>query len=98
MALRILLVDDEPDLLELYSELLAEEGFSVESVNSSHLAISKLSSSQFDLVLSDFTMPCGGLKKLGQLCQSQGVKLPPLVLISGHAQSETCPLMGYCSL
>lgn len=54
---RVLLVDDEPDLLEIYSEILVNEGFQVDSAQDVPSAIEKLQGSSFDLVVSDVGLP-----------------------------------------
>lgn len=88
MAIRILLVDDESEFIEIYSELLVDEGFLVEGVSNSNEAIEKISQGHFDLLVSDLTMPCGGLRNLVKQSKSRGVNLPPLIVLSGHAQDE----------
>lgn len=37
---RIMLVDDEPDILVTFKEVLEEEGFKVDAFNDPHLALS----------------------------------------------------------
>lgn len=54
---RILLVDDDEDLLSLISEYLSACGFQSELAASVAEARKRLEQSQFDAVLSDFSMP-----------------------------------------
>ena len=57
-GLRVLLVDDERDNLEVLKELLAVEGHDAETSSSGRAAIQLVSSGQrFDLVLCDIGMP-----------------------------------------
>ncbi|BCL34027.1 PAS domain-containing hybrid sensor histidine kinase/response regulator [Nostoc sp. MS1] len=54
---RVLVVDDEPDSLELVKVILEEEGATVCSVFSATAALRLLIQSQFDLLISDIGMP-----------------------------------------
>ena len=52
-APRILVADDQPDIVEAFRLLLNPEGYVVESANSPGAAIRAVGASQFDLVLID---------------------------------------------
>jgi DNA-binding response OmpR family regulator len=54
---RILVVDDEPDLLMLLEEHLSQEGFQVLTASAGMQAISKARAEQPDLILLDVMMP-----------------------------------------
>lgn len=54
---RLLLVDDEPSIREPLGEYLSAQGFSVTLAASAAEARTQLSSSSFDLVISDIMMP-----------------------------------------
>jgi len=56
-SLHILVVDDEPIIARLITQLLAVDGHQVEFVTSASEALSCLSESFFDAVLSDRSMP-----------------------------------------
>ena len=59
----ILLVDDEPTILEVWGELLETHGYRVTTAAKGEEALSKYVNSHFDLVLLDLNMPgMGGLK------------------------------------
>jgi DNA-binding response OmpR family regulator len=53
----ILVVDDQPDILELTSTLLAGAGYAVTTVGSGADALDRLVAEPFDLVLLDINMP-----------------------------------------
>ncbi|MCP4105760.1 MAG: response regulator [Desulfobacteraceae bacterium] len=57
MSGKILVVDDEPDILEIISSILTKKGFSVESAPGGREAIERFKSEPFDLVLTDIRMP-----------------------------------------
>ncbi|MEJ1932035.1 response regulator, partial [Nostoc sp. NIES-2111] len=54
---RVIMVDDEPDSLELVKVILEEEGATVYAVSSATAALRLLTQSQFDLLISDIGMP-----------------------------------------
>lgn len=54
---RILVVDDEPPITELLSEMLMMMGHEAHCCNFPTEALDRMESEQFDLVLSDFRMP-----------------------------------------
>ncbi|MFN3414087.1 MAG: response regulator, partial [Thermoanaerobaculum sp.] len=83
----ILVVDDEPGIRELLSQILADEGFSVTTVASGEEALAAVSRDVFDLVMLDIKLPSmDGLEVLRQL--KAGGKRLPVVMISGHATVE----------
>lgn len=54
---RILVVEDEEDLLEIYSSFLRNEGYTVETALDGRRAIEKAKKTEFDLVLLDIKLP-----------------------------------------
>jgi DNA-binding response OmpR family regulator len=54
---RILVVDDEPDLTEIFTMALEYHGFLVDSFNDSQEALSKYEPGLYDLVILDIKMP-----------------------------------------
>jgi CheY-like chemotaxis protein len=58
MALRLLVVDDDPQVLKLFSQLLTKGGYEVRTESSSEKALEAVAqSSPFDLVVLDLSMP-----------------------------------------
>ncbi len=53
----VLIVDDEPGVLEVLADLLAAEGLEVETAPDGQTALRKLLERAYDLVLSDLRMP-----------------------------------------
>ncbi|HLG20438.1 MAG TPA: sigma-54 dependent transcriptional regulator [Bdellovibrionota bacterium] len=54
---RLLIVDDEPSILEFFEILLKSEGYEVETVSSGREAIARLDQQLYDLVITDLSMP-----------------------------------------
>ena len=66
--LRLLVVDDEPDLRTLYELTLLREGYDVESAETVEEAWKTLSAKRFNLVITDMRLPDGsGLDLLRRL-------------------------------
>ena len=54
---KILLVDDEPQILTLVSRFLERSGYDVQTAAGGRMALDRLRSTPFALVLSDLKMP-----------------------------------------
>ena len=54
---RILVVDDEPAILQLLERVLTGEGYEVETVDSADGALAKIKSEQYNLILLDIKLP-----------------------------------------
>lgn len=57
MKIHVLLVDDEPDFVEMLSERLATRGFSVSSALTGEEAIAQVRAGGIDVVILDVQMP-----------------------------------------
>jgi two-component system response regulator HydG len=85
---QILVVDDERDTCELLEMALSREGFHVTSSTSAAEALELVATRDFDLVLTDLSMPeMGGL----ELCERVLGTRPnvPVVVITGQGSLET---------
>lgn len=83
--MKILLIDDDPNVLFALKLVLEALGYQVSAHTSPREALGKLASSAVtDLVLCDLKMPeMSGLQVLTQV-RAQGIETP-FVLMSGHA-------------
>ncbi|MEW6326430.1 MAG: response regulator [Thermodesulfobacteriota bacterium] len=73
---RLLVVDDEPAVLKLIYEILTDEGYVVETVTASKIALEKLETGRYDLMLTDIIMPDIDGKELFSTIRDMGL-LPP---------------------
>ncbi len=85
---RILVVDDEPDIRQLFSFVLAEEGFQAEFALDGEAAIEKVAVAAPDFMILDLMLPkLTGLDVLERLQQENMGKFPILV-VSGVYKSD----------
>ncbi len=83
----ILIVDDEPGIRQLLSQILADEGYEPSAVSSGEEALQLVEGELFDLILLDLWLP--GIDGLEVLKQLRGAgHLLPVIVISGHASGE----------
>jgi DNA-binding response OmpR family regulator len=77
---KILVVDDEENIRELYRDELAEEGYRIELAENGQEALSKLESFRPDLVTLDVMMPgMDGIEVLRQI-REKNPSIPVLLL------------------
>ncbi len=87
MAQRLLLVEDDPNLVVTLTDALGGEGFSVESFGDGAAAVNRAVNESFDAILLDVTIPGGdGYEVCGQL-RRLGVRVPVL-MVTGRAELE----------
>ena len=88
MSKRLLVVDDEPNLLRAVAACLKAEDYEVSTARSGHEALLKLAESVPDLIISDIRMPgMNGYKLARQLRASPRTALVPIVFLT--AKDET---------
>ncbi|HEY0665262.1 MAG TPA: sigma-54 dependent transcriptional regulator [Gallionella sp.] len=83
----VLLVDDEPDILELLELALRKMGLEVEKTNNVREALKKLSSRKFDLCLTDMRMPDGDGLQVVQYIAQHNLDIP-VAVITAHGNTE----------
>ena len=78
--MRVLIVEDEPDLLDALARGLREDGYAIDTAADASDGLFKASSTPYDVVVLDVLLPQGnGLEILRQLRRS-GNKVPVLML------------------
>ncbi len=87
-AQSILLVDDDPDILELMKDILECEGYKTVLAADGLMGTLKVKNQEFDLIISDLNMPKqNGITFLNNISKDRimfGKKLPPIIIITGE--------------
>ncbi len=85
---RILLVDDEPDILDVCQRILETDGYQVETAPSGATALEQVKRQPFDLLVTDIKMP--GMDGL-ELVQAVKQVAPylPCVIMTGFSTMDT---------
>jgi phosphate regulon transcriptional regulator PhoB len=79
----ILIVDDEPDLVELVSYNLKKEGFTVSSAADSEEALVKIKKNDFHLIILDLMLPgIQGLELCRILRENRKTELTPIIMLT----------------
>ncbi len=77
---RILLVDDEKNILKVMSASLKKEGYEVETARSGENAIEKVGNNRYNLVITDYKLPgINGLDLLKEL-KVKNAEIPVIIL------------------
>lgn len=85
MIHKVLVVDDEPDIVILLAKFLRNSGYDVESAANGREAFEKIQAWHPDLVISDVQMPVwDGFKLLKSLEELPQQIKTPVLIISGY--------------
>src|SRR5262245_33026322 len=85
---RILVVDDEVQVVQIFQDLLAQRGYEVEVCSNGNDAIRKVTVGRFDLVLTDINLP--GVDGLEVVRAAKAAdKHTCVILITGYASTNT---------
>jgi two-component system OmpR family response regulator/two-component system alkaline phosphatase synthesis response regulator PhoP len=84
---RVLVVDDDPDIIDYFSSFLEDNGYQVGAASSSAAALHVIDEFEPDVVLIDVMMPGrSGLDLLVTLRRSSKWSRVPLVVVTGNDQ------------
>jgi CheY-like chemotaxis protein len=82
MGLKILLVDDEPDIVEVIQDRLEAYGFTVVTAGTGVEALKKLAVEKFNGVFLDVKMPeMGGIEALEEI-RKRDTEIPVIIITS----------------
>jgi len=84
----VLVVDDEPMLVEIFAEWLVEAGFHVLTARNGAEALKVLSNQQVDVIVTDVRMPVMDGPALLRALKASGVCLPKLIFVTGFTDLE----------
>jgi two-component system phosphate regulon response regulator PhoB len=84
---KILVVDDEEDILELVRYNLAREGYNVSCATSGEAALKMSASESIDLIILDLMLPgIDGLEVARRLKENAGTRDTPIVMLSAKGE------------
>lgn len=88
MTMKVLIVDDERAIRNSLGEILADEGYEVDTAEDGNAAMEKVAKEKFDVIFCDIKMPgMDGMEVLDRLT-AEGID-SAVVMISGHGDIET---------
>jgi phosphate regulon transcriptional regulator PhoB len=92
--MKILVVDDESDIVELVRYNLVREGFSVDSAESGDIALRKIRSGGYNLVILDLMLPIiSGLELCRILKKDEKTSRIPIIMLTAKTE-ETDKIVG----
>jgi DNA-binding response OmpR family regulator len=85
----ILLVEDDPFLIDIYTTKFKEAGFSVETADSGENVLEKVKEKKFDLVILDIVLPqLDGWEVIGRIKSDPESKDLKVIILSNLGQKE----------
>jgi DNA-binding response OmpR family regulator len=89
MGKRILLVDDEADILSLYKKILEKEGYEITTANNGLEALQKMITFKPHLVILDIMMPeIDGWEVVKKIRSEHNEKELPIVMLTVKSEIE----------
>jgi len=84
MTKKILIVDDEPDVVTYLTTLLEDAGYSTVSASDGEEGLEKVRAESPDLITLDITMPeKSGVRLYTELKNDDGLKAIPVIVVTG---------------
>ena len=95
MSVKILIIEDEPDIRRNLEYNLGREGFNASSVGSLDEADEKLKSKKFDLILLDLMLPDGsGLDLCKKIKSNSETEATPIIILTAK-DDEVDKVVGF---
>jgi len=95
MGKKIMVIDDEPDVITYLTTLLEENGYQTDSAKDGVEGLKKIKEKRPDLVCLDILMPeKSGIGLHRELRKDEGLKGIPVVIVTGFRGDEH-PLMDF---
>ena len=88
--MRVLHVDDSPEICQLYADMLATENHEVQSVNNGREGLDLVLKNNYDLILLDICMPkYSGMEFIHDLKAKKPSELKKVIIVSVLELSES---------
>jgi len=88
--MRVLHVDDSPEICQLYADMLATENHEVQSVNNGREGLDLVLKNNYDLILLDICMPkYSGMEFIHDLKAKKASELKKVIIVSVLELSES---------
>lgn len=89
MRKRILIIDDETDIVEILRARLEAEGYEVSCASDGHEALGKIPAEKPDLILLDVMMPkLNGYQLCRELKKREETKGIPVIMLTARTQES----------
>jgi PAS domain S-box-containing protein len=86
---RLLIVDDEPGIVEVLKEVLTKRGHLVETASNGGEALSRIATQHYDLIISDLCMPeIGGEKLFAAIREKHPQMQDRIIFVTGDTVSR----------
>ena len=87
---KVMVVDDEPDLVRLVEFILQKEGFDVVACSDGRMALNLVEAEKPDLIILDIMMPLmDGMEVLRQIRSRRGTARVPVIMLTAKTASVT---------
>ncbi len=87
-SMNILVVDDDPEIVDILTDLLEIRGYGVGSATNGALALEELARQDYDLLLTDINMPVmGGMELIRRVREFE--KVPVIIVITAYASIQS---------
>jgi CheY-like chemotaxis protein len=95
MAKKILIIDDEPDMVTFLCTLLEDHGYETITATDGEEGMTKVKSEKPDLISLDLLMPNKtGIKMYRELRKDEEIKDIPVVMVTGFGKDDV-PSMDF---
>ena len=82
-----LVVEDDPDIVELIDHYLRAEGFEVEGTSDGRLALERLRTGGYDVVILDLQLPgIDGLSLCAELRRDKRTRALPVIMLTARGE------------
>ena len=83
--IHILIVEDDREICQLYSRILAKNGYQITGVSNGQEALDAIDKTYFDLIISDIMMPVMNGYELVQALRESGYNTPVMMITAKDA-------------